>query len=123
MNATLQQVYKDHNVRMQQMDTNDTTRKRSRSATRDGSPIREESDMEGVQEQSGTGASMRPMKPLRNSRRNLFETRSLPASAFAFGGATQTNATSTTEETDWSEDLSSQTSKPVFEPIVFNSDF
>ncbi|KAF4619630.1 hypothetical protein D9613_005090 [Agrocybe pediades] len=125
MNATLQDVYQNTNARAQQLDTSDSTRKRSRSVTRDDSPLfAESSAMDGVEDQSATGPATRPVKPLKPSRRML-ETRSLPANAFSFGTPSQPSfvvPATTTEEDDWSElDPSGQTNS--FEPIVFDAEF
>jgi hypothetical protein len=99
-------------------------RERARSEEPDSDTYAEDNDVEMQASDSGTAGTSfshtfadedatycqsRPVKPLKGSRRQLAQTRSLPTGSFQFSGQWQTNGrapdlgTNTIEE-DWSED-------------------
>ncbi|KAF5322468.1 hypothetical protein D9619_001141 [Psilocybe cf. subviscida] len=131
MNDILRDVYTQPLVSAStSSQTNTTTRKRARSvserdeATEDATCVKDSSNTVVPPAESVTDPS-RPMRPLRTSSRAFLQTRSLPASAFAFStpgqNAQQLSTIPPLEEEDWSEQPSAFTSQSTleFEPAEF----
>ncbi|KDR83755.1 hypothetical protein GALMADRAFT_236111 [Galerina marginata CBS 339.88] len=133
MKDTLQEVYASGNASVAPAIGNDISRKRSLSISDQGGCDTVPQDCDMIPEDNELGGELssrvianpiisRPMKPLRTSRRSLFETQSLPSGSFAFGVSGQNLAAQSTaginNEEDWSEEATLQSSDQPFEPMV-----
>ena len=131
MNDILRDVYaQPPETTATPLQANTVTRKRARSVSeQDDAPeggMRTEDNPDAVLplDTPPTDPS-RPIRPLRTSSRSFLQTRSLPASAFAFSTPSQTalppSISAPLEEEDWSENVGAFKSQSAleFEPVEF----
>ncbi|KAF8913885.1 hypothetical protein CPB84DRAFT_1840669 [Gymnopilus junonius] len=128
MKDTLTDVYSNGNSSMSVTDNSQISRKRSHSVTEQGEYGNASEDCP-QNDELGNGSRMplvvdstafRPVKPLRVSRRSIFETHSVPS------GLLENNSLDNTvegfkmdDEEDWSQEKSFQSSERSFEPMTF----